>query len=96
VIAPGFSDIFAGNAFKNGIVTVTLGEAAVSHLLEVARQEPIAVDLRDMEVTTPLGDRYPFELDPFRRDCLIGGLDEIALTLASEPAIRAYELRTGT
>jgi 3-isopropylmalate/(R)-2-methylmalate dehydratase small subunit len=46
-------------------------------------------------VTTPLGDSLAFELDPFRRECLIHGLDEIALTLASEPAIRAYELRTG-
>ena len=95
VIAPGFSDIFSGNAFKNGIVAVVLAQPAVDRLLEVARDHPITVDLETMTVTSPLQDRFVFELDSFRRDCLIGGLDEIALTLASEPAIRAYERRTG-
>ncbi len=96
VIAPSFSDIFSGNAFKNGIVTVALGQAAVGRLLQVAAEQPISVDLETMTVTTPLQDRFDFQLDPFRRQCLIEGLDEIGLTLASEPAIRAYELRTGT
>ena len=95
VIAPSFSDIFSGNAFKNGIVPVELDQAAVDRLIEVAREHPLTVDLDTMTVTTPLQDRYSFELDSFRRDCLMGGLDEIALTLASEAAIRAYELRTG-
>ena len=95
VIAPSFSDIFSGNAFKNGLVTVALGQGSIDRLLDVARKHPVAVDLRKMIVTTPLGDVFAFELDPFRRECLLGGLDEIALTLASEPAIRAYELRTG-
>ena len=96
VIAPGFSDIFSGNAFKNGILTVTLPQAAVDRLLEVARDHPLIVDLETMTVTSPLQDRFVFELDPFRRECLLGGLDEIALTMANEAAIRAYELRTGT
>ncbi|MDP8912972.1 MAG: 3-isopropylmalate dehydratase small subunit [Pseudomonadota bacterium] len=95
VIAPSFSDIFSGNAFKNMIVTVSLDQRSVDRLLDVAREHAIAIDLRKMIVTTPLGDRFDFELDPFRRECLLGGLDEIALTLASEPAIRAHELRTG-
>jgi 3-isopropylmalate/(R)-2-methylmalate dehydratase small subunit len=95
VIAPSFSDIFSGNAFKNGILTVALPQAAVDRLLEVARELPLTVDLETMTVTSPAQDRFSFELDPFRRECLLGGLDEIALTLASEPAIRAYELRTG-
>jgi 3-isopropylmalate/(R)-2-methylmalate dehydratase small subunit len=95
VIAPSFSDIFSGNAFKNMIVTVSLGQGSVDRLLDVAREHPIAIDLQEMIVTTPLGGRFAFELDSFRRECLLGGLDEIALTLASEPAIRAHELRTG-
>jgi 3-isopropylmalate dehydratase small subunit len=72
-----------------------LNQANVDRLLEVARHHPIAIDLRAMSVTSPLGDHFHFAIDPFRRDCLMGGLDEIALTLASEPAIRAYELRAG-
>ena len=95
VIAPSFSDIFSGNAFKNMIVTVSLGQKSVDRLLDVALEHPIAMDLRKMIVTTPLGDRFVFELDSYRRQCLLGGLDEIALTLASEPAIRAHELRMG-
>lgn len=95
VIAPSFSDIFSGNAFKNGIVAVVLDDEAVARLMEVAREHPITVDLDTMTVTTPLQDRFAFAMDPFRRECLMGGLDEIALTLASEAAIRAYELRTG-
>ena len=95
VIAPSFSDIFSSNAFKNMIVTVTLGQGSVDRLLDVAREHPICIDVRKMIVTTSLGDSFAFELDPFRRECLMDGVDEIALTLASEPAIRAYELRTG-
>lgn len=95
VIAPSFSDIFSGNAFKNGIVTVVLPQAAIDRLLEVARDHPISVDLETMSVTSPLQDRFPFEMDPFRRECLMEGRDEIGLTLASEAAIRAYELKTG-
>src|SRR5688500_5853103 len=92
VIAPSFSDIFSGNAFKNGIVTVALDQAAVDRLLEVAQEYPITVDLETMTVTSPLQDRFAFELDPFRRDCLMRGLDEIGLTLNSEAAIAAYEM----
>ena len=95
VIAPSFSDIFSGNAFKNGILTIGLPEAAVARLLAVAEGYPLTVDLETMTVTSPLQDRFVFELDTFRRDCLLGGLDEIALTLASEAAIGAYERRTG-
>ena len=94
VIAPSFSDIFSGNAFKNGIVPVVLPEAAIERLLEVARQgEPIAVDLDSMTVTTPFQDRFPFSMDPFRRGCLMQGLDEIGLTLARGDAIGAYEAK---
>ena len=93
VIAPSFSDIFSGNAFKNGIVPVVLPQEAVDRLLEVARDQPITVDLETMSVTTPFQDRFPFELDPFRRECLMNGLDEVGLTLARDEAIGAFEGR---
>ena len=95
VIAPSFSDIFAGNAFKNGIVTVVLEQAAVDRLLDAAARHTLAVDLEALTVTTSAGDHFTFEMDPFRRECLLNGLDEIALTLTHEAAIRAYEQRTG-
>ncbi len=91
VIAPSFSDIFSGNAFKNGIVPVVLPQEAVDRLVEVARDHPITVDLDTMTVTTPVQDRFSFDLDPFRRDCLMQGLDEIGLTLAKDTAISKFE-----
>ncbi|SFR96401.1 3-isopropylmalate dehydratase small subunit [Sphingomonas jatrophae] len=93
VIAPSFSDIFSGNAFKNGIVTVVLSQEAVDRLIVVARDHPIAVDLETQTVTTPFQDRFAFTLDPFRRDCLMQGLDEVGLTLARDAAISDYETR---
>jgi 3-isopropylmalate/(R)-2-methylmalate dehydratase small subunit len=91
VIAPSFSDIFSGNAFKNGIVPVVLPQEAVDRLLDVAKDQPITVDLETMSVTTPFQDRFAFELDLFRRDCLMNGLDEVGLTLARDEAIGAFE-----
>jgi 3-isopropylmalate/(R)-2-methylmalate dehydratase small subunit len=91
VIAPSFSDIFSGNAFKNGIVTVVLPQEAVDRLVEVARDNQVTVDLETMTVTTPFQDRFDFDLDPFRRECLMQGLDEIGLTLARDAAIAGYE-----
>ena len=93
VIAPSFSDIFSGNAFKNGIVPVVLPQEAVDRLVEVAKTEPVTVDLETMTVTTRFQDRFAFELDPFRRRCLIEGLDEIGLTLAKDTAISKFEER---
>ena len=91
VIAPSFSDIFSGNAFKNGIVTVVLPQDAIDRLMEVALTDPIHIDLESQTVTTPFQDRYEFEIDPFRKHCLIEGLDEIGMTLADASAIDAYE-----
>ena len=92
VIAPSFSDIFSGNAVKNGIVPVVLPPELVERLLAVAREgQAITVDLETMTVTTPYQDRFAFALDPFRRRCLMEGLDEIGLTLARTMAITAYE-----
>lgn len=91
VIAPSFSDIFSGNAFKNGIVTVVLPQEAIDRLMDVALTDPIHIDLESQTVTTPFQDRYEFEIDPFRKHCLIEGLDEIGMTLADATAIDAYE-----
>ena len=91
VIAPSFSDIFSGNAFKNGIVTVVLPQEAIDRLVEVAKTDRVTVDLETMTVTTPFQDRFTFELDPFRRQCLMEGLDEVGLTLARDTAISKYE-----
>ena len=93
VIAPSFSDIFSGNAFKNGIVAVVLPQAAIDRLIEVAKTDEITVDLETMTVTTPFQDRFAFDMDSFRRQCLIEGLDEIGMTLARDTAISKYESR---
>lgn len=93
VIAPSFSDIFSGNAFKNGILTVVLPQAAIDRLMEVAKTDPIHVDLDSQTVTTPFQDRFEFEIDPFRKHCLANGLDEIGLTMAMDQKIANYEKR---
>lgn len=92
VIAPGFSDIFASNAFKNGLAAVTLDAPAVAQLLDLARIVPVAVDL-EQEIVQAGNHVFAFGFDPFRRDCLIHGLDEIALTLTRDAAIAAYEAK---
>ena len=91
VIAPSFSDIFSGNAFKNGILTVVLPQEAVDRLMEVAKTDPIHIDLESQTVTTPFQDRFEFAIDPFRKSCLLGGLDEIGLTLGNTDVITAHE-----
>jgi 3-isopropylmalate/(R)-2-methylmalate dehydratase small subunit len=93
VIAPSFSDIFSGNAFKNGILTVALPQQAIDRLLEVAQTDPIDIDLETQTVTTPFQDRYPFEIDAFRKHCLLEGLDEVGLTMAQGGEIGAFESR---
>jgi 3-isopropylmalate/(R)-2-methylmalate dehydratase small subunit len=94
VIAPSYSDIFSGNAVKNGILPIVLPQAAVDRLLEVAREgHEIDIDLETQSVTTPFQDRFSFEIDPFRKHCLMGGLDEIALTLERRDAITQFENR---
>jgi 3-isopropylmalate/(R)-2-methylmalate dehydratase small subunit len=93
VIAPSFSDIFSGNAFKNGILTVALPQAAIDRLLEVALTDPIDIDLATQSVTTRFQDRFTFEIDPFRKHCLLEGLDEVGLTLKRDREITAHEQR---
>ena len=91
IIAPSYSDIFSGNAVKNGIVPVVLPQDAIDRLVEVAKTDDVTVDLETMTVTTPFQDRFEFSIDPFRRQCLMEGLDEVGLTLARDTAISKYE-----
>ena len=96
VIAPSYSDIFSGNAVKNGILPVVLPQSAIDRLMEVAATDPIHVDLDTQTVTTPFQDRFSFDIDPFRKMCLLNGLDEISLTEKSEAAIAAHEKKIAT
>ncbi len=94
IIAPGFADIFSGNAFKNGVLLVVLPQAAIDRLLAVAATDPISIDLENQVVTTPFQDRFEFTIDPFRKHCLVNGLDEIGLTTAMDADIARYETWT--
>ena len=96
VIAPSFSDIFSGNAFKNGLLAIELPQAAIARLMEVAKTDSIHIDLETQTVTTPFQDRFEFAIDPFRKHCLMNGVDEIGLTLASGDAISAHEKKIAT
>ena len=91
VIAPSCSDIFSSNAFKNGILTVVLPQSAIDRLMDVATTDPVHIDLDSQTVTTPFQDRFEFEIDAFRKHCLLEGLDEVGLTLTRDTAISAYE-----
>jgi len=93
VIAPSFADIFAGNAFKNGMLLVALPQDQIDRLLAVARDHDITVDLENQVVTTPFQDRFAFAVDSFRKDCLLHGRDEIALTEARSADVAAFEAR---
>jgi 3-isopropylmalate/(R)-2-methylmalate dehydratase small subunit len=70
---------------------VVLPQEAIDRLIEVAKDQPVTIDLETMTVTTPFQDRFSFTLDPFRRTCLMEGLDEIGLTLARDTAISKFE-----
>jgi 3-isopropylmalate/(R)-2-methylmalate dehydratase small subunit len=75
------------------VLTVVLPQAAIDRLMEVARTDPISIDLESQTVTTPFQDRFTFEIDPFRKHCLLHGLDEVGLTMARGDAIADYENR---
>ncbi|SFX28223.1 3-isopropylmalate dehydratase, small subunit [Paracoccus pantotrophus] len=94
VISTSFADIFYNNCFKNGILPIVMPPEVVEVLMEDAKKGANArmtVDLENMTVTTSDGQSFPFELDPFRRHCLLNGLDDIGLTMEKAPAIDAYE-----
>ncbi|MGP9568520.1 3-isopropylmalate dehydratase small subunit [Halomonas sp. AOP5-B2-8] len=94
VIAPSFADIFYNNSFKNGILLITFQEDVVDRLfaeLEANEGYQLDVDLENQRVVTPSGEVLAFEVDDFRKHCLLEGLDDIGLTLKDEDAIRAFE-----
>ena len=93
VIAPSFADIFSGNAFKNGMLLVVLPQEQIDRLMAVAATDPITVDLENQVVTTGFQDRFSFPIDPFRKQCLVNGLDEIGLTVAMDADIGRHESR---
>ena len=95
IIAPSFADIFYNNCFKNGMLPVVLSEEQVEKLFERAASPgyELTVDLERQWVTDDDGLRFSFEVDPFRRECLLKGLDDIGLTLQHEDKIREHEAR---
>jgi len=93
LIAPSYADIFYNNCFKNGILPIVLPEETVSTLLKkaLAPGYKMSIDLEAQTVSDSTGWAAPFEVDPFRRHCLLNGLDDIGLTLQHEPDITAFE-----
>jgi len=95
VIAPSFADIFYNNCFKNGVLLVKLPDAEVNELFERTEKNQgyrLTLDLENQIITDDLGLRLSFQIDPFRRECLLKGLDDIGLTLRYADRIAAYEL----
>ncbi len=96
VISTSFADIFYNNCFKNGILPITLPREQIDILMEDARKGEnarIEIDLESQTVTSADGQSFHFEIDPFRKHCLLNGLDDIALTLEKVSAIDAFESR---
>ena len=94
VIAPSFADIFRSNALKNGILPVALSQVQVNTLFEALHAEvgySLTVDLETCTVSLPNGEIWAFEVDAFRRDCLLKGLDDIGITLVRAEAIETFE-----
>ncbi len=94
VITPGFADIFFNNSLKNALLPVTLPEETVNMLLDLVEEEPdtrISVDLVKQTVTLPDGQKLGFEIDPFRKMCLLEGLDDMGYLLSKDEAIAAHE-----
>jgi 3-isopropylmalate/(R)-2-methylmalate dehydratase small subunit len=98
LIAPSFADIFYNNCFKNGMLPVRLDEAAVQDLFDRVSAHPgyrLTIDLEACTISDDYGLRQPFEIDAFRRHCLLGGLDDIGLTLQHADKIAEYEQARG-
>ena len=94
VIAPSFADIFFSNCFKNGLLPIVLSESKVDRLFNEVAPFPgytLTIDLPRQRVVKPDGEEWEFDIDPFRKDCLVNGWDEIGLTLRHADEIRAFE-----
>ena len=96
VISPGFADIFYNNSLKNGLLPVTLPEDTVNMLLDLVEEDPetlIYVDLKSQMVTLPDGQQHSFGIDPFRKLCLLEGVDDLGYILSKSEAIEQFEAR---
>ncbi|MBS7326589.1 MAG: 3-isopropylmalate dehydratase small subunit [Thiopseudomonas sp.] len=94
IIAPSFADIFYNNSFKNGLLPIILPQAAVDELMQLTVDNEgyqLTVDLAEQKVIRGDGVSYAFEVDAFRKHCLLNGLDDIGLTLQDADEIRAFE-----
>ena len=94
IVAPSYADIFFNNSFKNGLLPIVLGEAQISQLFDEVAAFPgytLTVDLERQMVVKPNGDELPFEVQAFRKYCLLNGLDDIGLTLRHADKIKAFE-----
>lgn len=94
LIAPSFAEIFYGNCFKNGLLPIVLDEATIDHLFSEVQATPgygLHIDLERQEVIEPDGRINHFEIDAFRKECLLKGLDETGLTLLKSDVIRSFE-----
>ena len=94
ILAPSFADIFFNNCFKNGMLPISLSEAEISQLFDEVSVTPgytLTIDLPRQRVVTPQGREIPFDVQPFRKECLLNGWDDIGLTLRHVDKIQAYE-----
>ncbi|MGC4366218.1 3-isopropylmalate dehydratase small subunit [Hydrogenophaga sp. R2] len=94
LIAPSFADIFFNNCFKNGLLPIVLPEATVARLFDEVAAFPgyeLTIDLERQVIVKPQGEEIPFDVQPFRKYCLLNGLDDIGLTLRHKDKIAAYE-----
>jgi 3-isopropylmalate/(R)-2-methylmalate dehydratase small subunit len=94
VIATGFADIFYNNCFKNGILPIKVSPEDIEKLFDDAERganATLTIDLENQEIRGPDGGTVRFDIDPFRKHCLLNGLDDIGLTMEKAPAIEAYE-----
>ncbi|MGH9341739.1 MAG: 3-isopropylmalate dehydratase small subunit [Acidobacteriota bacterium] len=96
IIAPSFADIFYNNCFKNGMLPIRLSEEQVEQLFQRCASQPgysLSIDLESQKISDGSGLEFSFEVDPFRRECLLKGLDDIGMTLEYEDHIRTFEAR---
>lgn len=99
VIAPSFADIFYNNSLKNGFVPVVLSASVVAEIVSLSEADPslqVTIDLEHQRVLGPFGNIYDFEIDPFRKHCILNGLDDIDLTLQHADKIDEYECEAGS
>jgi 3-isopropylmalate/(R)-2-methylmalate dehydratase small subunit len=96
IIAPSYADIFFNNCFKNGLLPIVLPEAQVSQLLDEVKAFPgyeLTIDLERQRIVKTQGEELPFDVQPFRKYCLLNGFDDIGLTLRHKDEIQAFEAR---